>query len=100
MRLLRMTTQRCMVAVTIAAVFASGERLRRQWVASWPATTRERTICALDHEFERVQYQGLVPTLFPPSPTRAAYHARMKQKWEWGARHPWLPVARDPPAPE
>jgi fatty acid desaturase len=100
MRFPKMTTRRCMVAVASAAVIACGERSRRQWVARWPAITWERTTCALDHEFERVRYQGLVPTPFPPNPMRAAYHAQMKKKWEWAARYPWLPVEPDPPEPK
>lgn len=30
---------------------------------------------------------------------RAAYHARMKQKYERAAARPWLTVAPDPPPP-
>jgi hypothetical protein len=39
----------------------------------------------------------------PPSrlprwiPLKIAYHARMRLKWERGARYPWLPVEPDPP---
>jgi hypothetical protein len=84
----RMTTRRWMVVVLVAAFVVSGERARRTWVASWPAITRDRTICALDHEFERARYQGLVPASFPANSERAAYHARMVKKWQWGARYP------------
>ena len=31
--------------------------------------------------------------------TRAAYHARMKEKWLRGARYPWETVLPDPPPP-
>jgi hypothetical protein len=31
---------------------------------------------------------------------RAAYHARLRQKYEEAARYPWLPVDSDPPEPE
>ena len=30
----------------------------------------------------------------------AAYHDRMRQKWERAARYPWLPVAPDSPPPK
>ena len=31
---------------------------------------------------------------------RAEYHARLREKYHAAARHPWLPVAPDPPVPE
>jgi hypothetical protein len=31
---------------------------------------------------------------------RIAYHARMRQKYEWAARFPWLPLDPDPPEPK
>ncbi len=27
------------------------------------------------------------------------YHCEMREKYEWAFRHPWYPVAFDPPAP-
>jgi hypothetical protein len=30
----------------------------------------------------------------------AAYHAKMKGKYDYAAAHPWLPVEPDPPLPE
>jgi hypothetical protein len=37
---------------------------------------------------------------FPPKPEVAAYHSRMRRKWEQAAARPWLPVDPDPPPPE
>jgi hypothetical protein len=30
----------------------------------------------------------------------AMYYAKMKNKYEWAANHPWLPVAPDAPVPD
>jgi hypothetical protein len=30
---------------------------------------------------------------------RAEYHHTLNQKYEYAARHPWLPVSSDPPEP-
>ena len=35
-----------------------------------------------------------------PEPVLEAYHAAMAEKYEYAARHPWLPVERDFPARE
>jgi hypothetical protein len=40
------------------------------------------------------------PPGFRPRPELAAYHARMKRKWEHAATHPWLPVEPDTGAAE
>jgi hypothetical protein len=37
---------------------------------------------------------------FRQRPEVAAYHVRMREKWEQAADHPWLPVEPDPPPPE
>lgn len=31
---------------------------------------------------------------------RANYHDRMRRKWAYAVRYPWLPVEPDPPAPK
>jgi hypothetical protein len=31
--------------------------------------------------------------------TRADYHDALNRKYEYAARHPWLPVSSDPPEP-
>lgn len=36
----------------------------------------------------------------PLPPTSDDWHFEMKQKCEWAAAHPWLPVRPDPPVPE
>ena len=33
-----------------------------------------------------------------PQTGLAAVHSRLKEKWQYAAAHPWLPVAADPPS--
>lgn len=35
-----------------------------------------------------------------PDGRLAAYHAALRLKYEYAARHPWLPVPPDPPPPK
>ena len=55
-------------------------------------------------EAEAARHLEVWLTHSPTSPTRPdprpAYHAEMSAKYEWAARHPWLPVEPDLPEPE
>jgi MFS family permease len=95
------------------------ERDRGRWLRSFPATLlilvvlpaaealrqrrndfRER---ALIHESNERHFSGASWAVFdpnlPPDAKRAAYHRRMRLKYERAARYPWLPVAADSPPP-
>jgi hypothetical protein len=41
----------------------------------------------------------LTPPGYIPRPALAAYHARMRLKWEHASMRPWMAVDRDPPPP-
>jgi len=46
------------------------------------------------------QEQQLAVEMVDYSRNRAAHHARLRVKYERGARYPWLPIDPDPPSPD
>ena len=74
------------------------------------------TLGRIAHRRERAAYHDVLasqeggettlPIPLPPlpgyhrRPELAAYHVRMRRKWERAAACPWLPVEADPPPPE
>ena len=99
MRLPRLTTRRWIVVVAIAAM--SVEVYREVRLAA------QYRLKACMHQ--QIECGSPTPVLtgagrasgffafHVPDPEVASYHAALRQKYEYAALHPWLPVAPDPP---
>ena len=57
-------------------------------------------LASLDGGESRVPATAPMPPGYRPRPEVAAYHVRMRRKWERAAARPWLPVDPDPSPPE
>jgi hypothetical protein len=108
-----MTTRRWMIAVAVVGLFMGGEiggvRLKRRHDYF---LTRAR-----EHEEAMTKFRSWEQNLtsamesLPSSPrdpfllrwervrSHAAYHEKLKNKYEHAARYPWLPNEPDPPMP-
>jgi hypothetical protein len=104
-----------MVVVAIVAVLVGGMVLaRRQGVyqvrAEFYAQEEQVAARRLRHwTQEVVRFSGrsqsdeqrrLADVMVDYSRNRAAHHARLKVKYERGARYPWLPIVPDSPSPD
>jgi hypothetical protein len=81
-------------------VMVEGERRRARFrgVAAKHQEEAERYFILLgggDSEYQRKLLRLWEETYMPI----VAYHAKLRDKYEWAARFPWLPVASDTPAP-
>jgi len=93
MRLPRITTRRLMVLVAVAAIFAFGAVMVRK--------AREYRHAAARHAIKaRIIELEAGPATISKDRERAAYHSRMKGKYDRAASRPWLPVPPDPPPPK
>ena len=99
----RFTVRRMMVAVAVlAVVLGAGEATRKR-------RSRFGREAGFHGAFMRL-YARSPPVHFPNKERLAshrrslaekkAYHESLAGKYEQAARHPWLPVAPDPPEPE
>ena len=71
---------------------------RRQRLRALAQNHRQRGVV------NRLALEGLLAHRAPKADTeryrlRAEYHQALNQKYEYAARHPWLPVSSDPPGP-
>lgn len=57
-------------------------------------------LASLDGGESSVSARAPMPPGYRPRPEMAAYHVRMRRKWERAAARPWLPVDPDPLPPE
>lgn len=114
MRMPRMTTRRLMVAVAILATLLGGAlEAKRLWLlrryylelavghACWCDYLRIPEAVPYWEARWTAQREGVKgsypwPDKPPFVPAMAAYHARMRAKWEQAAARPWLPVEPDP----
>jgi predicted xylose isomerase-like sugar epimerase len=87
----RLTVQRMMVAVAVAAL-AFG---LVEWMGRRSAAFRLK---ALEHEATFKTLIGSNST-FPVSPV-TSHHRLMAEKYRLAARSPWIPVEADPPEPK
>jgi len=111
----RFTVRRMMIAVAVVGIMLGTEKLWRAHVlyaerASYHAGLRTHFLqspasVAYWEQRWTSQREGLKGSYSwpdgPPFVTAiAAYHDRLRAKWERASRLPWLPVAPDPPEPE
>ncbi len=86
----RFTVRRMMIAVAVGA-FVMGllaeRRARFNRIADW------HHAYVMDHQYQTWLSLAGREAPFP-------YHERMALKYYDAARHPWLPVAPDPPEPK
>jgi hypothetical protein len=105
MRVPRFTTRRLMIAAAILGVCLGLDGMGRR--------KAEYSSRAGYHATQYRERQGLLISglwgmqcgraMTLPDPFEAAligYHREMAAKYEWASRHPWLPVAQDPPEPK
>ena len=98
----RVTVRGTMVAVAIAAM---GSPAWLAW-ARQDDRRQEFSLHAWGHREEAELYTtGIKIYCFRSrrttiNPRKAEHHAGLARKYEWAARHPWLPVLPDPPEPE
>jgi hypothetical protein len=96
---IRFRVHRLMSAVAIVALFSSALR----GLESLRARPLELRLTALDHQIGERYYEGKqLPCLGPapvPDARLAAYHGRLRRKYDWAAQHPWLPVLPDTAPP-
>jgi hypothetical protein len=92
MRLPRFTVRRMMVAVAIVGLmFGFGTWLsRRSAEFQKKAESYMRTVRVM-YSFGRWKPRGF---------DRNSWALKMAEKYHYAARHPWFPVAPDPPVPE
>ena len=93
----RFTVRRMMVTVAGIAlvILLTLDELRYQ--------TRETRLYRRNYHAQEEEHYGGRSKYYPNSaanPRRAAYHARMKWKWDAAASAPWLPVEPDSPPPK
>src|SRR5205085_2724116 len=93
MRLPRMTTRRWMLVIALIAVAIYAEQTRRRW-----AYFRDQAAHHAEFEWGSQAYADDARGVpggeqrVERGETLAAYHARMRQKYEHAARYSWLPV--------
>ena len=113
---MRFTVRRMMIAVALVAIlFAAAVELPKLW-----ALRQQYLGLAEKYGYWEVRINGVIgirqeityystsqPRGPEPSPARlaemkaqAAHYGRLRAKYEQAAHHPWLPVARDEPAPD
>lgn len=101
----RMTARRWLVAVAVVAVL-SGITVEIAREIELSSEYRRR---AADHGLLESGSRGDVlhgpggmyaQMIGPRDPSKAGYHAMMREKYGRAARCPWLPVPPDPPPPE
>jgi hypothetical protein len=86
--------------IVALGVVAHREHERIKW---WRLDCSLRAYC---HEFSERTYSGqpvichYYGDLPKPDANKAAFHARLKDKWRRAGEHPWLPVEPDPPLPK
>jgi hypothetical protein len=119
LRLPPMTTRRWMIAVAVVGLLLAGciggYRLKRlhdhflqraqdhamMEIANRKSERAHRELFEMRGGFgpgsETLRAKSLRDIVF--FSRTASYHAAMAQKYEYAARHPWLPVAPDPPEP-
>jgi hypothetical protein len=118
---IRFTWRQMMVAAAVVAVVTGGMVIAgRQTVYRVRATfyAQQKQVAAKRWQHwsqEAVRLSGLLGERNPPrsdqdrqlvvemvhySRNRAAYHARLRVKYERVARYPWVPIDPDPPAPD
>jgi hypothetical protein len=111
----RFTVRRMMVAVAIVALVLSvgifSARSRSFAILAREYASMETKAIAFDKEaiafekehmilFNVVKYIRTDRGTFKIKRQNVAYYAQIKEKYEWLARYPWLPVEPDPPEPE
>ncbi len=98
---MRFTVRRMMGAVAIVALLLAWVQMRRRFDER-RASFEDQSVIHAAHE---ILQRGGGADVFSgigeikPNARRAAYHARMRQKYERAARYPWLPIEPDPPPP-
>jgi hypothetical protein len=104
---LRFRVRGLMWLVLISAVLLAGYREVQQS----QQLALDYQLRALDHGLQEHAYQGgklwmgcrgPIGSIEPsqPNPKKAAYHARMREKWLRDVSFPYLPVSPDPPEPD
>jgi hypothetical protein len=93
--------RRMMVAVAVVALLLDFGRMRERYEGLRDSYEARGVMHAAHEVLERDGgadvFMGF--GLVKPNAMRAAYHARMRRKYERAARYPWLPVEPDPPEP-
>jgi hypothetical protein len=94
---------RLWMLMVLVAVVAGGMRVHRDAIRWLSLRRLDLQLRALDHAIGEglnngtvVGCRGIPP---PRNPQKAAYHARLKLKYQWAADRPWFPVWPDLPEP-
>jgi hypothetical protein len=106
----RFTVRRLMIAVAIAAfvLFLFGvenSNNRRSIYSQTAAKFRTKELGAMPFNPEHPMWKegiriNLNQISYTIKPKNLAYYKRMRQKYEWAAKHSWRPVESDPPEPD
>jgi hypothetical protein len=102
MRPPQMTTRLWMIAAAVVALACAAvvlirersdrlARIAREHSTPFPPLSFADLIAANEPERQRLSLW---------SQRVAAWHGEMARKYQYAARHPWLPVGPDPPEPE
>jgi hypothetical protein len=104
-----MTTRRWMIVVTVTALVTTRVEMHRrqnefQRLAAYHKKERSLIFAGRGRKSGDIEiWLRLDPSKRswrPSSVWEAAYHSRMREKYERASRCPWLPVAPDPPPPK
>ena len=97
---LRITIRKLMILIAVVAVIVFGFVLRKKSYDYQALAERHDEI---SWHFASIDEASMASSAHLPITSHrieaAAYHQRMKAKYERAARYPWLPVAPDPPEP-
>ena len=99
---LRFTVRRLMVAVAIVGILLGawiGLERRRVWLQGLLERHQDRAqLCELYKFIGKLDRKPAA--WIARHQARFEHHLAMMRKYERAARHPWLPLAPDPPEPE
>jgi hypothetical protein len=96
----RFTVRGMMLAVAVAGMACGGEVVRRRRAAFLAQAEVHRALADYLSVSEHYVLRPGDTHLSLTGRRRAEVEARLAAKYERAARHPWLPVAPDPPEPE
>ena len=95
--LVRFTLRWMMAAVAIAALAAGAMRMGRR-SPEYREAAEEHAICEDFYRLALANESRMDDPSYPATcRARLDYHRIMREKYEFAARYPWLPVAPDPP---